>query len=150
VIFVPMGAVAIMRRFLPGVLSALDARKFPISLAFFAMTNLGVFSKYSSFLYENPGQLLVLTGIAYVLSVIYYVVGFVVTPGDHRADRLASGISMAIMNNVLVMVFSSQFFGPLSPTLAAMYMFPFFTLIVPVKLIAERTEFLSGRVAKKV
>ncbi len=37
------------------------------------------------------------------------------------------------MNNVLVIVFSSRFFGPLSPTLAAMYMFPFYTLIVPAK-----------------
>jgi BASS family bile acid:Na+ symporter len=44
---------------------------------------------------------------------------------------------MAIMNNVLVIVFSAQFFGALSPTLAAMYMLPFFTMIVPVKLLAQ-------------
>jgi bile acid:Na+ symporter, BASS family len=149
VIFVPIVMVAIMRRLLPRVLTALDARRFPISLAFFAMTNLGVFAKYSSFLYENPWQLLASTGIAYVLSVIYYLAGFVVTPGASRADRLAAGVSMAIVNNVLVMVFSAKFFGPLSPTLAAMYMFPFFTMIVPVKLIAERTKFLSGGGAEK-
>ncbi len=149
VIFIPMGAVLIMRRFLPRVLNALDARRFPISLLFLAGTNLGVFAKYSSFFFENPWQLIVSVVLAYVLSVIYYVAGFVAAPAEDRAGKLAAGISMAIMNNVLIIVFSSKFFGPLSPTLAAMYMLPFFTMIVPVKLIAERTRLLTGKVVEK-
>ena len=38
------------------------------------------------------------------------------------------------MNNVLVLVFASEFFGPLEPTLAAMYMIPFFGLIFPMRV----------------
>jgi hypothetical protein len=37
------------------------------------------------------------------------------------------------MNNVLVIVFSSEFFTPLEPTVAAMYMIPFFGLILPAE-----------------
>jgi BASS family bile acid:Na+ symporter len=51
-----------------------------------------------------------------------------------RGDRLAGAISFANINNVLIIVFSSQFFGPLSPTLAAMYMLPFFAMIVPARI----------------
>jgi len=42
---------------------------------------------------------------------------------------------MTFLNNVLVLVFSSQFFGPMAATLAAMYMFPFFAMIIPIRLV---------------
>jgi bile acid:Na+ symporter, BASS family len=143
VIFVPLVVVLFMRRFIPGVLAALDALRFPISLIAFGMINLGVFSQYSSFFYQNLHQVLIAVALAYLLAVIYYLTGFVVSPRQKRMDKLAAGISLAIMNNVLVLVFASRFFGPLSPTLAAMYMFPFFTMIVPIKLIQNYTQYLS-------
>jgi len=143
VIFTPIVAVLLMRRFLPGVLHALDAVRFPLSLAAFAAVNFGVFSKYSSFFHQNAWQLLVAVALAHVLSAIYYSAGFVLTLKEKQPDRLAAGVSLAMINNILVIVFSSGFFGPLCPTLAAMYVFPFFTMIVPVKLILNYTGFLS-------
>ena len=148
VIFVPIIAVLFMRRFFPRVLAALDAHRFPISLIFFGIINLGVFSQYSSFFYENVGQVLIAVALAYLLSVIYYLTGFILSHKHNQMDKLAAGISLAIVNNVLVIVFSSRFFGPLSPTLAAMYMFPFFTMIVPIKLIQNHTQYLSPNPAK--
>jgi BASS family bile acid:Na+ symporter len=38
------------------------------------------------------------------------------------------------MNNVLVIVFAARFFSPIEPTLAAMYMIPFFGLILPLRV----------------
>ncbi len=143
VIFIPIIAVLLMRRFLPGVLHAIDGQRFPLSLVAFATINFGVFSQYSSFFYQNAGQILVAVALAHVLSVIYYFTGFVVTPKEKQADRLAAGVSLAMVNNILVIVFSSGFFGPLCPTLAAMYVFPFFTMIVPLKLILNYTGLLS-------
>jgi len=142
-IFMPIAAVLFMRRFLPGVLRAMEATRFPLSLAAFAAINFGVFSQYSSFFYQNAGQILVAVAVAHVLSVIYYFTGFVVTPKEKQADRLAAGVSLAMVNNVLVIVFSSGFFGPLCPTLAAMCVFPFFTMIVPAKLVSNYTGLLS-------
>jgi BASS family bile acid:Na+ symporter len=137
VIFVPMGAVLILRRFFPGVPEKIAAYQYPISLVFFGIINLGVFSKYASFFFGNPGQVIISVAVAYALSAIYYAAGFLTSPGVGHAERLAAGVSLAVVNNVLVIVFSSRFFGPLSPLLAAMYMFPFFTMIIPVKLIAN-------------
>ncbi len=134
VVFVPIIGVLGVKRFVPGIIDKLVTRRFPISLVLFASINLGVFSKYSSFFFQQPGHLLVSVGVAYALAVIYYVVGFLLTPRWVLSQRVATAVSLAVMNNVLVIVFSSRFFGPLSPTLAAMYMFPFFTMIVPVRL----------------
>ena len=75
--------------------------------------------------------------VAFGLSVIYHTVGFLVTSGMKKEDQLAGAISFAYMNNVLVVVFSSQFFGPLTPALAALYMLPFFTMIVPARLVGH-------------
>jgi bile acid:Na+ symporter, BASS family len=143
VIFVPMVAVQVMRRYFPGLIMGILDRQFPISLVFFAVINLGVFSKYSTFFFQNPTELAVAVGLAYLLAVIYYFTGFVSIRGFRPAERLSAGISLAVVNNVLVIVFSSQFFGPLSPTLAAMYMFPFFTMIVPIKLMINHSAWLS-------
>ena len=37
------------------------------------------------------------------------------------------------LNNVLVIVFSSEFFGPVEPLVAAMYMIPFFVIVIPLR-----------------
>ncbi len=148
VIFVPMGSVLVLRRFVPRTLEKIAQRQYPVSLLLFSLVNLGVFSKYSSFFFQHPGQIMVCLAVAYALSVIYYLTGFLLVPGQHVRERLAAALSLAVMNNVLVIIFSSHFFGPLSPTLAAMYMFPFFTMIVPVKLIARRVEWAARKPEK--
>jgi bile acid:Na+ symporter, BASS family len=147
VVFVPVVAVLIVRRLAPGAIETIAARRFPISLVLFGVINFGVFSKYSAFFFQQPGQLLVCVGVAYALSVIYYAAGFLLTPGRAVPQRVAAAVSLAVMNNVLVIVFSAEFFGPLSPTLAAMYMFPFFTMIVPVRLAVDRMRVTRQHIA---
>ncbi len=146
VIFAPILALIIARRFFSGVLEKLIQFHFPVSLTIFAAINLGVFSKYSRFFFHSPHFIVMSLGIAYGLSVIYYMVGFLLVPGKHASARIAAGISFAVMNNVLVIVFSSHFFGPLSPTLAAMYMFPLFSMVIPIKILGSRFKWLSRNV----
>ena len=148
VIFVPIVGVLLVKRFVPGIIDKITARRFPMSLALFASINFGVFSKYSSFFFQQPGQLLVCVGVAYALSAMYYATGFLLTPGKGLSQRVGTAVSLAVMNNVLVIVFSSRFFGPLSPTLAAMYMFPFFTMIVPVRMVVNRLRVRGRGIAK--
>ena len=138
VIFLPMGMVLIVRKLAPGLLDRLNRNQFPISMLLFALVNLGVFSKYSSFFFANPVQIVICVGVAYALSVIYYGAGFALTIREESSRQLAAGISLSILNNILVIVFSSKFFGPLSPTLAAMYMFPYYSMIVPARLVVLR------------
>jgi BASS family bile acid:Na+ symporter len=134
VVFLPAVAVILLRRLYPSSLEKLEKVQFPVSLSTFACINLGVFAKYSSFFLKTPVVVGETILVAFVLSVIYHTVGFLVTWRRKREDRLAGAISFANMNNILIVVFSSQFFGPLAPTLAALYMLPFFTMIVPARI----------------
>jgi BASS family bile acid:Na+ symporter len=137
VIFLPAVAAILLRYLYPSFLEKLERVQFPLSLFLFACINLGVFAKYSSFFIETPAKVAGTILVAFVLSAIYHMVGFLVTWGMKREDRLAGAISFAYMNNVLVVVFSSQFFGPLAPALAALYMLPFFTMIVPARIVGH-------------
>jgi len=134
VVFLPAVAAILLRYFYPPFLEKLEKVQFPVSLFLFACINLGVFAKYSSFFIETPMKVAETILVVFVLSIIYHGVGFLVMWRMKREDQLAGAISFAYMNNVLVVVFSSQFFGPLAPTLAALYMLPFFTMIVPVRI----------------
>ena len=137
VIFLPAGAAILLRNLYPSLLGKLERFQFPASLLTFSCINLGVFAKYSSFFLKTPLVVAETILVAFVLSVIYHTAGFLVTWRMKSEDRLAGAISFAYMNNVLVVAFSSHFFGPLSPALAALYMLPFFTMIVPARIVGQ-------------
>ncbi len=137
VIFIPMAAVELCRRFSPGAAAFFRRRSFPFSLTLFFVINFAVFAKYSSFFRQQPAVLLTALAAAFILGGLFVAAGLLLKskPVD---DRLAAATIFGNMNNVLVIVFGSQFFGPLEPTLAAMYMFPFFSLIIPLRLYRRR------------
>jgi BASS family bile acid:Na+ symporter len=137
VVFLPAVAAILLRYLFPSFLEKLEKVQFPVSLFLFAFINLGVFAKYSSFFIETPLKVAETILVAFILSVIYHVVGFSVTWRMKREDQLAGAICFAYMNNVLIIAFSSQFFGPLAPALAALYMLPFFTMIVPARIVGH-------------
>ena len=134
VVFIPIFAVETLRRFKPALIDGLMRRQFPLSLVIFFMINMGVFSQYANFFCQKPVTVLTALAIAVILSGIYLLAGILSLPLASLENQLASVISLANMNSVLIIVFASQFFGPLEATLAAMYHFPFFGLILPLKL----------------
>jgi BASS family bile acid:Na+ symporter len=140
VIFLPALAAILLRYLRPAFLGKLEKVQFPASLVLIACINLGVFAKYSSFFTGTPMKIAETILVSFILSAVFHLLGFLVTWGMKREDRLAGAISFAYMNNVLVVVFSSQFFGPLAPTLAALYMLPFFTMIVPARIVGQRMK----------
>ena len=137
VIFVPALAAFLLRSLYPSFLEKLERAQLPVSLSMIACINLGVFAKYSSFFLKTPVVVAETILVAFVLSAIYHAVGLLVTWRMKREDRLAGAISFAVINNVLIVAFSSHFFGPLSPTLAALYLLPFFTMIVPARIVGQ-------------
>jgi BASS family bile acid:Na+ symporter len=134
VVFIPIFAVETLRRFKPALIDGLMRRQFPVSLVIFFMINMGVFSQYANFFCQKPVTVLTALAIAVILSGIYLLAGILSLPLASLENQLAGVISLANMNSVLIIVFASQFFGPLEATLAAMYHFPFFGLILPLKL----------------
>ena len=97
------------------------------------MTNLGIFSKFADFFRQNIGILMTSISAAFLLGAISIAAGILVAWRWALPDQLASGISLWIMNYILVIVFSAQFFSPLEPTVAALYTFPFYALVIPVR-----------------
>ena len=137
VVLVPAAAAILARRFVPQILKRLERVQFPVSLVLLALVSFGIFPKYSHFFRENPLNLVESVFVACILSVIYHLVGYFATRSMKREDRFAGAISFGNMNNILIIVFSAQFFDPLSTTLAAAYMLPFFMMIVPLRAVGN-------------
>lgn len=134
VIFTPTAAVSLMRRFAPHLLQKLDKVRYPMSVSFFALINIGIFSKYSTFFRQNPMELARTVVVAFLVSILCHAIGFAVAWKRRKEERLAGAVSFAYMNCILVAAFASEHFGPLAPALAVIYMLPFFAMIVPARI----------------
>lgn len=134
VIFVPVAAKEILSRALPPVADRLSVWRFPLSVACMMMVTMGVFSKYAEFFHRNPQTILEALLVVMALGGIFFAVGIGALWGKSVADQTASVVSLGHVNNVLVVVFASELFGPLETTLSAVYVFPFFGLILPIRL----------------
>jgi len=137
-ICIPLTTAEVCRRLPGGLTAALIRRRFPISLAAFALINLGVFSRYATFFHQNPGTLLAATLVAMVLGICLSAAGLLAAPARPADQQVAAAVAFNNMNNVLIIVFAAQFFGPLEPTLAAVYMVPFFGVILPLRAYQRR------------
>ena len=134
VIFCPLILAEILKRFAPNFTLKLSRAQYGVSLVSFVVTNIGVFSRYAAFLREEPSTVLISLGVSMVLAIVYFVAGMLFSMGRPLPDHLALIITFGIINNVLVVVLSSEFFSPIEATVAAIYTIPFFCLIVPLRL----------------
>jgi bile acid:Na+ symporter, BASS family len=133
IVFLPILAVEGCRKWVPALGTFLLRCRYPISLGIFAIIDLGVFSKYGVYFRQQPQILLNASFVALALGGMLFFLGIVSAWRAEPGDRIAAAIAAGNMNNVLIIVFSSRFFGPLEATVAAMYMVPFFLLIFPLR-----------------
>jgi bile acid:Na+ symporter, BASS family len=138
IIFIPMFLSEIFHRLAPAAVAGLRKTGFPVSLVMFGLINLGVFSKYAPFFYQQPDIVVKSLIAAVLLSGVFIVIGIMAMKYAALEDQLAAAICLGNMNNVTVIVFAGKFFGVMEPTLAAMYMFPFFGLIIPLRIYQQR------------
>ncbi|MGO9018002.1 MAG: bile acid:sodium symporter family protein [Syntrophobacteraceae bacterium] len=130
VIFVPLAAAEFLRYGFPAAPERISARSYSISVFFCVVIVLGVFSKYSSHIHRNPSMVVDALLVALLLSLLLFAAGMLVSLGEGPADRLAAVISLGLINNILVVAFSSEFCGPIEPLVSAIYCVPFFCSIV--------------------
>ena len=133
VIFIPIIIVEIIRYMLPRFIAPILKIQFPVSLLMFALIGLGVFYRYALFFKKEPSVILMATIVVFVLAAIYCVVGIIFFRKGSVENQLAGAVMLGNLNNVLVIVFSSEFFGPVEPLVAAMYTFPFFVIVIPLR-----------------
>ncbi len=140
VIFIPILAGEFLRRLSPKLTEGLKMYAFPVSLLSFSLIGLAVFSRYSTFFYQQPDFVIAALGIAIVLGGIFMLIGLLLFWRSGLPRQLSAAIALGNINNILIIVFSAQFFGPLESTLAAFYMFSFFGLIVPLRIFRHLRE----------
>jgi Predicted Na+-dependent transporter len=138
VIFIPIIAVEVLRRLMPKLIAPIMKIQFPLSLLFFALINLGVFYRYAPFFKKEPSVIIHATIVTFVLAAIYCIVGIFFFRKSSLENQLAGAVMLGNLNNVLVIVFASEFFGPLEPLVAAMYMIPFFVIVIPLRYYHHR------------
>ncbi len=138
VMFIPIIVVEIIRYLLPRLVAPILKVQFPVSLLMFALINLGVFYRYASFFEKEPSVIVMATVVGFVLAAVYCAVGILFFRKGSVENQLAGAVVLGNINNVLVIVFSSQFFGPVEPLVAAMYMIPFFVIIIPLRYYRHR------------
>jgi bile acid:Na+ symporter, BASS family len=106
------------------------------SLILCIMIILGVVSRYADFFHGKPSVILEAVLVSVGLAVFSFVAGALASLRQPLADRLSIIISFGIINNILVVVFSSEFFGPIEPLVAMVYTVPFFCSIVFLRAYA--------------
>jgi bile acid:Na+ symporter, BASS family len=138
VIFVPILAAEVLRCLAPRLLTPLLKKQFPLSLVLFAIINLGIFYRYAPFFKKEPLVIIMATVVTIVLAAIYCIIGIFFFRKSSVENQLAGAVMLGNLNNVLVLVFSSEFFGPVEPLVAAMYIIPFFGLVIPLRYYSQR------------
>jgi len=133
VIFVPIVAVELLRYLFPKAIQPILKIQFPLSLLMFALINLGVFYRYAPFFQKEPLVIILATVVVFILAAVYCLTGIFFFRQGPLENQLAGAVLLGNINNVLVIVFSSHFFGPVEPLVAAMYTVPFFVLIIPLR-----------------
>jgi bile acid:Na+ symporter, BASS family len=138
VIFVPTLAVEVLRRFTPGLLQHARRWHFSLSLVLFAIMNLGIFWRYSPLLRNDPGMIVSASLVAMILSAVYCIFGILFFSNQSLENQMAGAVMMSNINNVLIVVLSANFFGPLESIVATMYMIPFFGIVIPLRYYYNR------------
>jgi len=133
VVFIPFTAAQLLKRFAHQAADQLAARQYPISLFLMSAINLGIFSRYAHYLRRDAATLATALAVAVFLAAVYFATGVLLSWRRPLADQVSAILSMVLLNNTLVVVFSSQFFGPIEPIVNTVYMVPFFFLIIPLR-----------------
>lgn len=133
VVLIPFVLAEIVKRSSPQLAERLVGQRYALSLLLFALSNFGIFAKYSDYLRRQPSMVLIALAVAVVLAVIFFAIGVAFSWNLALPEQLAIIICISQVNNVLVLVFSAQLFGPIEPMLAAMYSVMFYGMLVPVR-----------------
>jgi BASS family bile acid:Na+ symporter len=131
-IFIPLLMSILSRRLLPRASAWLDRQAYPISLALFAGMNLGAFGLYAPFLREHQAQVVTAVLLSCALGAFLAGAGMLLFWSNPAPERSAAAGALGWINNVLVIVLGQYFNDPLTSVLAALYLVPYYALIVPL------------------
>jgi bile acid:Na+ symporter, BASS family len=144
-IFVPLLASLFFRRWLPRASDWLEEHSYLISLFLFAAMNLGAFGLYAPFLRAHHAQVVVSILVGSGLGALMAGTGLILFKSSPPLERVAAAGALGWINNVLVIVLGSYFNDPLTSVVAALYLIPYYILIIPLshltRTLQDRDDF---------
>jgi bile acid:Na+ symporter, BASS family len=143
-IFLPLMFAAFFRRMLPRISDWMDEHSYPISLVLFAAMNLGAFGLYTPFLRAHHAEVVISVLVGSGLAAVLAGAGMFLFWSNPAPERVAAGGALGWINNVLVIVLGNYFNDPLTSVLAALYMVPYYILIIPLGYLSRGSK-RSGR-----
>lgn len=128
-ILLPFAAACLTRSRLPRCGAVLLRHQFPLITSAIVISNLAIFSQYAGVLRQSPELIAQALLAACLLCVIMTVAAVPATRGMPRQIRLAFLISFGVINNILLMIVSTEFFGVAETLMAAAYLAPLYVLL---------------------
>ena len=122
-------AAAMGTRVLPRLAGGILRRQFPLLTTAIVISNLGIFSNYAGVLRQSPALILHALLASCLLCVVMTVAALPATRGMPRQVRLAFLISFGVINNILLMIVSNEFFTVNEALMGAAYLVPLYILL---------------------
>ena len=125
---------------LPRISDWLDEHSYPISLVLLAAMNLGAFGLYAPFLRAHHAEVVISVLVGSGLAAVLASAGMFLFWSNPPLERVAAGGALGWINNVLVIVLGNYFNDPFTSVLAALYLIPYYVLIIPLGHLSRRLE----------
>lgn len=134
-LILPLIASQLLKKTFPKLTQQINKQSLNLSLVFIFLINLGIFAKYSYFLFLNTLVTVENIALAFILFGYYGLTGYGISRlmGLSKDDRISTMISMIYINNILIVVFAQQFFGTEIAALAAFFNIPYYVGIILLK-----------------
>jgi BASS family bile acid:Na+ symporter len=144
-IFLPLIVAMVFQRLLPRISDWLDENSYPISLVLIVGMNLGAFGLYAPFIRAHHADIVISVLVGSGLAAVLASAGMVLFRSTPPLERIAASGALGWINNVLVIVLGNYFNDPLTSVLAALYMVPYYVLILPLSHLSRVSE-RSGQI----
>jgi bile acid:Na+ symporter, BASS family len=131
-IFVPFLFSWLCRRISPKLSDWVDEHSYSISLVLFAAMNLGAFGLYAPFLRAHQAQVVFAVLVGFGLAGFLAGTGMILFRSSPPPERIAAAGALGWINNVLIIVLGGYFNDPLTSVTAALYLIPYYVLIIPL------------------
>ena len=137
-LFLPLFAGWFTKRKASKLAKKIEDKSFLLSMILISFINFGIFAKYSNYFFSQYSFVITMTVAAFALYFVYGLIGYVsafLLGKKDKSYRIAAFVIMSYVNNILVVVFASEFFGSEIAALAAFYNLSYYSLIIPMKKI---------------
>ncbi|MDR4512702.1 MAG: arsenic resistance protein [Nitrososphaeraceae archaeon] len=137
-LFLPLFAGWFTKRKAPKLAKKIEEKSFILSLILISFINFGIFAKYSNYFFSQYSFVITMSIAAFALYIIYGLIGYVsafLFDKKDKSFRIAAFVIMSYVNNILIVVFASKFFGNEVAALAAFYNLSYYSMIIPMKKI---------------